>query len=114
MEHNTTLNLACDFNGYLVCQIPTNTVEVEVKIKTTQSKYTFNKDTSTRTERYHPWDRADRRAKIHTKKRRTSRKEVEVEMVDSAKSEMDIQDGEGFGYAPTIFTNPEYAAPLFH
>ena len=87
-------------------------VEVELKIKMTQGKYTFNKDTCTRTERYHPWDRADRRAKVHTKKRRTSRKEVEIETVDSTNSEMDIQDGEGFSYAPKIFTNPEFAATI--
>ena len=101
MEHNTTLNLSCNFNGYLVCQMPPNTVEVELKIKITQGKYTFNKDTCTRTERYCPWDMANRRVKIHTKKRRTSRKEV----VDSTNSETDI-------HAPNIFTNPNYAATI--
>ena len=109
MEHNTTLNLSCDFNGYLVCQMPKNMVEVELKIKMTQGKYTLSKDTCMRTERCHPCDRMDRRAKVHTKKRRTSRKEVEVEMVDSTNSEMDIQDGEGFSFAPKICTNPEFA-----
>ena len=62
MEHNTALNVLCDFNRYLVCQIPKNTVKVELKIKMTRGKYTLNKDTYSRTERYHPWDRADRRA----------------------------------------------------
>ena len=108
MEHNTTLNISCDFNGYLVCQNPLNTVEVALKVKTTQGKYTFNKDTYTRTERYHPWNRADKRVKLHTKKRRTSRKEV----IDSTNLETDIQDGEGFAYAPKIFTNPDYAATI--
>ena len=89
MEHNTALNLSCDFHGYLVCQMPVNMVEVELEIKMTQGKCTFNKDTCIRTERYHPWDRADRKAKIHTKKRRSSRKEVEVETVDSKK----LRDG---------------------
>ena len=83
-----------------------------MKIKTTQSKYTFNKDSCTRTGRYNPWDRADRRAKVNTKKRTTSRKEVEVETVDSTNSEMDIQDGEGFSYAPKIFTNPEFVTTI--
>ena len=55
-----------------------------------------------------PWDRACRKAKIHTKKRRASKKKVEVETVDSTNSEMDIQDGEGFSYAPKIFTNPKF------
>ena len=103
MEHNTTLNISCDFNGYLVCQMPVNTVEVELEIKTTQGKYTLNKDAYTRTERYHPWDRADRRAKIHTMKRRTSRKEETVDTVGSTNSETDIQDGEGIAYAPKFY-----------
>ena len=101
MEHNTALNLSCDFNGYLVCQMPANTAKVELKIKTITGKYTFNKDTCTRTERYHPWDRADRRTKIHTEKRRTNRKKVNKDT-----------DGAGFAYAPKIFTNPNYAATI--
>ena len=112
MEHNTTLNLSCDFNGYLVCQMPKNMVEVDLKIKTTRGKYTFNKDTCTRTERYCPWDRVDIRAKIHTKKRRTNSKEVHVDTVDSTNLETDIQDGEGFAYAPKIFTNTNYATTI--
>ena len=113
MEYNTALNVSCDFNGYLVCQMPKNTVEVELKIKTTRGKYTLNKDTCTRRERYCPWDSADRRAKIHTKKRRTSRKEmVSVDMVDSTNSETDIQNREGFAYAPKIYTNPNYAVTV--
>ena len=64
------------------------------------------------TERYYPWDRVDRRVKVHTKKRRTGRKEVEVETVDSTNSETDIQEGEGFSFAPKIFTNSEFAATI--
>ena len=44
MEMNKALNIACDFKGYLVCQIPDNMVEVELKIKTTRGKYTLIKD----------------------------------------------------------------------
>ena len=114
MEHNTALNVSCDFNRYLLCHIPKNTIKVELKIKTTRGKYTLNKDTFTRTERYHPWDRADIRAQIHTKKIRTPRRElVNVDTpVDSTNSETDIQDGEGFAYAPKVFTNPDYAITL--
>ena len=57
----------------------------------------------------------DRRIKIHTKKGRTSRKEVSVETVDtvdSTNSETDIQDGKGFVYAPKIFTNPYFGATI--
>ena len=111
MKHNTALNLSCYFNGYLVCQMPATMIEVELKIKMIQGKYTFNKDTSTRTEMYHLWDRADRRVKVHTKKRRTCRKEV-IDIVDSTNPETDIQDGEGFVYAPKVFTNPNYAPTI--
>ena len=86
-------------------------VEVELKIKTTRGKYTFNKDTCTRTERYHPRGRADRRVKVHTKKRGTSRKEI-IDTVDSTNSETDIQDGEGFAYTPKICTNTEFATRI--
>ena len=55
MENNKALNVSPDFNGYLVCQIPANTVEVGLKIKTTRGKYTVIKDTHMRMERYHPW-----------------------------------------------------------
>ena len=87
-------------------------IEVELKIKTTQGKYTFNKDTCTRTERYCPWVRVDRRAKICTMKMRTNKKEVNVDTVDSTNAETDFQDGEGFVCAPKIFTKPNYAATI--
>ena len=57
----------------------------------------------------------DRRTKIHTKKWRTSRKQVNVETVDtvdSTNSETDIQDREGFAYVPKIFPNPNYATTI--
>ena len=38
MDCNTALNAACDFNGYFVCQMPADTVEMELKIKTTRGK----------------------------------------------------------------------------
>ena len=61
-------------------------------------------DTNTRTERYHPWERADKRSKIHS---RRSKREVDSEVTTS--SETDIQTGKGFAYPPEIFTNPEFA-----
>ena len=101
MDCNTALNVACNFNGYLVCQIPADTVGMELKIKTTRGKYKLHKDTCTRTGRYHPWDRVDKRSKIHTR-RRTTRREVESEITSN--SETDIQTGKGFAYPPEIYT----------
>ena len=108
MEHNTDLNVAGDFDGYLVCQMPADTVEVKLMIKMTRGKYTLNKDTCTRTGRYHPWDRVDKRPEIHTKRRRTTRREVDSEMVTS-NPETDIQNGKGFSYPPEVYTNLDLA-----
>ena len=113
MENNKALNVSCNFNGYLVCQIPANTVEVELKIKTTRGKYTLIKDAHMRTERYHPWDAANRRAEVHTIKRRTPRRETvskDIAVDKSTGSEMDIPNGEGFAYAPNI-TNSQQLYP---
>ena len=88
--------------------MPANMVEMELKLKITRGKYTLNKDICTRTERYHPWDRADKRSKIHTRRRRTTRKEVDSEMVKS-NSETDIQNGKGFSYPPEVYTNLDLA-----
>ena len=76
MALNKVLNAICDLKGYLCCGIPDNAVEVEVKIKTTWGKFTLIEDDNSRTEKYHSLDRADRRSKIHTKRRRPTRKEV--------------------------------------
>ena len=71
MELNKALNIAYDFKGYLVCQILDNTVKVELKIKTTGGKYTLIKDAHMRMGKYRAWDRADRRAQVHSKRKRT-------------------------------------------
>ena len=108
MDSDTALNTAYDFNGYLVCQMPAETVEMELKIKTTRGKYTLHRDTCARTNRYHPWERVDKRSKIHTM--RSTRREVESEITSN--SETDIQTGKGFAYPPEIFTNPELAKTI--
>ena len=107
MNRNTTLNVTCDFNGYLVCQMPADMVEMELKIKTKRGKYTLHKDTSIRRDRYHPWKRVVRRSKVHTK---TRSREVESEVTSN--SETDVQMGKGFAYPPEIFTNPEFAKTI--
>ena len=108
MECNVALNVSCNFDGNLVCQMPADTVEVELKIKMTRGKCTMKKDTCRRTEKYHPCDRVDKRSKIHTKRRRATRREINLEMVTS-NSESDMQNGKGFSYPPEIFTNLDLA-----
>ena len=56
-----------------------------------------------RTERYHPWDRVDKRSRIYTKRRRMTRREVDLEIVTS-NSETEIQNGKGFSFPPEVFT----------
>ena len=87
---------------------------MELKIKTTQGKYILNKDTYTRRERYHPWDRADSRAQIHTNKRRTPRREVVNidNLIDSTSSKTDILDGEGFVFVPKVLMHPNFVATV--
>ena len=70
MDCSITLNATCEFDCYLICKMPADTVEMELKIKTRRGKYTLHKDTNTRTKRYHPWERADKRSKIHTRRSR--------------------------------------------
>ena len=80
--------------------MPANTVEVEVKIKTTWSKHTLIQGDNSRTEKYHSWDRADRRTNIHTRMRRTPQREV-VSNDSNTNSETDILMVEGLRYSPS-------------
>ena len=110
------LNTTCDLNGYLFCRMPDNTLEVEVKIKTKWGKYTLHQDTHIRTEKYCSWDRADRRANVHTRRRRrTPQREVmSSSHYTNTNSETDIPTGKGLGYPPQVFTDPEFAATISH
>ena len=64
------LKATCDFkDGLLVCQVPKDVVEVELKVKTRWGKHTLIEDQHSRTEKFCPWDRADRRVMIKKKKR---------------------------------------------
>ena len=58
MEHNNALNASCNFNtGYLICDIPDNTVQIVVKIKTTFGKHMLVEDRDRRMVKYRPWGR---------------------------------------------------------
>ena len=81
-QNNKALNIGCNFNGYMVCEIPKDTIEVDLKIKTLWGKYTLNKTRYCRMERYHPWDRRDRKAHISHRRRRTDRKLSNVNTIE--------------------------------
>ena len=94
-----TLNITCDLNSYFFCRMPDNTLEVEVKIKTKWGKYTLHQDNNTCTEKYCSWDRASRRANVHTRQRKTPPREImSSSHHTNTISETDIPMGDGFEY----------------
>ena len=68
------LNASCSFqNGLLVCELTRDIVEVVLKVKMKWGKHTLIKDRYNRAEKFHPWERADRRVRINTRRKRMSR-----------------------------------------
>ena len=96
------MNAACDFQGFLVCQMPKDAVEVKLKIKTKWGKFTLHKDLHTWTEKYRPWNKVGRRVRIHSRRQRQpchERKEGEPHnsVLDSGTF---ITSSNGMGYPP--------------
>ena len=116
---NKQLNASFNFqNGLLVCELTGDTVEVVLKVKTKWGKPTLIEDRYSRTEKFCPWDRADRRVRINTRRRRmprhtqdpySNKNDTKGDSVESTESGMYIQTGKGFSYPPFIFTDPEHA-----
>ena len=105
------LEVSCDLNGYLMCTMLKDVVEVEMKIKTKWGKYTLLRDFHTMTEKYRPWERADKCTRIYSQRRTTCQTKT-IDPQDSAGnttstySGMYIPTGHSRGYSPRIFTNP--------
>ena len=112
MAFNKSLNATCDLDRFLFCKMPMGTLEVEVKVKTTWGKFTLVQDTHIRTERYHAWEKADRRSNVKTRKKK-SLHQMTKQTEDNA-SETDVPVGQGFGYPLQVFTDPKYAATIPH
>ena len=89
------------------------TLEAEIKVKTKWGKYSMFQDTYTPTEKYHAWDRADRKSSVHTWRKRTPHREVVGNRHDDiTTSETDIPVGQGLRYSPQVFTDPEFEATV--
>ena len=58
MNQPQLLSISCNFQGFLVCQIPKEVIEVELKIKTKWGKFTLHTDQHTGTEKYRPGRRS--------------------------------------------------------
>ena len=99
---------------YLICNIQDNMVEVVVKIKTIFRKHTLVEDQERRTVKYRPCGRynqpninVETRKKVTPMKVRRIRKEG-TELGTPLDSSTWIPEGEGFGYPPKRFNNPNY------
>ena len=103
MNQPQPLSISLDFQGYLVCQIPADALEVELKIKTKWGKFTLHTDQFTRTEKYRAWRKANR-CKIYSRRRKhLSDSHVNI----SSDSSMFINHGQGLGYPPQIFIDSD-------
>ena len=102
------LNASCDFqDGLLVCEFPKDTVEGVLKVKTKWRKHTLIEDQYCRTEKFCSWDRADRKAKINTRRKRmpqctqnSNDNDNKGDSVESTESGTYIPTDEGLGYPP--------------
>ena len=93
--------------------MPAEALEVEIKVKTKWGKFSMFQDTYTRTEKYHAWDRADRRSSVRTRRRRTPYREVRSSHEENnTTSETDVPVGQGLRNPPQVFMDPEYAAAV--
>ena len=110
---NKSLNTTCDLDGYLFYKMPAGALEVEIKVKTTWGKFSMLQDIHTRTEKYHAWEKADRRSNVRTRKRKAPHKMTNMQTKDNT-SETDVPVGQGFRYPPQVFTDSKYAAAMPH
>ena len=102
------LNVNCDFStGYLVCDIPRDTIQVKIKIKTRWGKNTLTDDKERRMEKFRPWGKCIPKVKILTTRKEVSKNPKKTyDSGSSSDSEMWIQVGESFGYVPKYFPDP--------
>ena len=110
------LKATCHFkDGLLVCHLPNDVVEIELKVKTRWGKHTLIEDLHSRTEKHHPWDRAGRRVRINTRRRRMPQC-TDSNNDDPKGNSMDsgtyIPRGRGLDYPSLIFTDPNIAENL--
>ena len=103
MNQPQPLCISLDFQGYLVCQIPADALEVELKIKTKWGKFTLNMDQFTRTEKYRARRKANR-CKIHSRRRKhLSNSHLNI----PSDSSMFINHGQRFRYPPKPFIDSD-------
>ena len=103
MNQPQPLSINLDFQGFLVCQIPKDAVEIELEIKTKWGKFTLHTDKFTRTEKYRAWKKVSHH-KIHSRSRQPNHDRIGKSHLNaSIDSGTFINSGQGMGYPPKIF-----------
>ena len=101
MNQPQQLSIACNFQGFLVCQMPKYVIEVELKIKTKWENFTLHTKQHTRTEKYWPWKMASHH-KTHSRRTLPYHKRPSEHQC-SMDSGTFINSGQGMGYPPKTF-----------
>ena len=101
MNQPKQLSVACSFQGFFICQMPKDIIEVELKIKTKWGKFILHMDQQTRTEKYRPWKMASC-CRIHSR-RRLPCHQTPNEHQGSTDSGTFINSDQGMGYPPKAF-----------
>ena len=103
MNQPLQLSVACDFQGFLVCQMPKDVVEIELKRKTKWEKFTLHTDQHTRTEKYRLWKMVNH-CRIHSRRRLPYHERTGDHHLNcSTDSGTFINSGQGMGYPPKTF-----------
>ena len=103
MSQPQQLSVVCNFQGFLVCQMPKDIVEVKLKIKTKWGKFILCTDHHTRTEKYRPWNKVGH-CRIHSRRRQSCHKRTGKPCLNcSTNSGTFIHRGQGMGYPPKTF-----------
>ena len=107
MDQPQQLSISCDCQGFLVCQIPKDVIEVELKNKTTLGKFTLHTDQHTRMEKYRPWKKISHH-RIHSRRRLSSHERTGKPHLNcSMDSGTFINSGQGMGYPPKVFVGSD-------
>ena len=100
MNQPQPLCISLDFQGFLVCQIPKDAIEVELKIKTKWGKFTLHTDQFTRTEKYRAWKKVNH-CKIHSRRRQPNNM-GDSHLNASTDAGTFINSSQGMGFPPSI------------
>ena len=105
MNQPQPLHVSLDFQGFLVCQVPKNVVEVELKIKMKWGKFTLHTDQLTITEKYRAWKKVNC-CKIHSR-RRQSKNMGDSHLNASTDSGTFINNSQGMEFPPEVFIDSD-------